>query len=129
MNAHDTLTQVNSDVNHGSPYQTEVEDDWMPAVPGTGADCDSYATAKAQALFDKGWSVLDMRLATCWVEPAAGSGYHCVLLVELVGQTWVLDNRQPLPTEYQLLGYAWHKMQVAGTEKWVYAQQFMDGLK
>ena len=129
MNAHDVLTQVNSDINHGSPYETEVVDDWTPAVPGQGSDCDSYATAKAQALFDRGWSVLDMRLATCWVIPGDTTSYHCVLLVDMGGQTWVLDNRQPLPIEFQLLNYAWHRFQVAGTQKWVYAQQFMDGLK
>lgn len=123
MNAHDVLTQVNSDINHGGSYETEVVDDWTPAVPGQGRDCDSYATAKAQALFDKGWPVSMMRLATCWEELG---GYHCVLLVDMGdGQTWVLDNRQPLPIEFQLLNYRWHKIQIAGTEFWEYAASYI----
>ena len=130
MNAHDTLTQVNSDINTGSQYETEIgEDAWAPAVPGQGADCDSYATAKAQKLFELGWSVEWMRLATCWVEVEDGGGYHCVLLIDMGdGQTWVLDNRKPLPTQYQLLNYTWHKIQIPGTNRWVYSQQFIDNL-
>ena len=114
MNAHDTLTQVNSDINR-MPYVAEMgDDDWTPIVP-SGGDCDSYATAKFQALADLGWPIEELRLATCWVETG---GYHAVLLVDLSGQTWVLDNRYPLPMEFNLLNYKWHKLQIAGTEEW-----------
>ena len=125
MNAHDDLTQVNVDINR-EEYKSEVgEDDWTPIIPGEGGDCDSYATAKFQALMNKGWPLLSLRLATCWVETG---GYHCVLLVDLDldGQTWVMDNRQTFPTEYQMLEYKWHKLQIAGTEKWCYAITFKE---
>ena len=107
-------------------YVTEIgPDKWTPFLPGCGSDCDSYATYKMQKLFDLGWQLLDMRLATCWTETGE---YHCVLLVELNGQSWVLDNRQTYPTRSQDLDYEWHKIQVPGTQDWVYAQAFIDGL-
>ena len=125
MNAHDTLTQVNVDLNREQYIEDIGPDDWTPIVPGQGGDCDSYATAKMQRLFDKGWPIDQLRLATCWVEPSAGGGYHCVLLVDMDDkQTWVLDNRYPLPMEYQLLDYNWHKVQVPGTQRWQFAASY-----
>ncbi len=124
MNSHDDLTQVNITINK-RPYKAEADDDWTPIVPA-GGDCDSYATAKYVALVLGGWPNDLLRLATCWVEDGS---YHCVLLVDFDKKTWVLDNRQTFPTEYKLLNYEWHKVQVAGTQRWEYAQEFMDGLK
>lgn len=124
MNSMDTLVRVNSDLNKERYVSDIGPDDWTPIIPGQGGDCDSYATAKAQKLFDLGWPVLSMRLATCWIDPSEGGGYHCVLLIDLDGETYVLDNRYPLPQEYQMLYYKWHKFQVAGTESWEYAPGF-----
>lgn len=115
MNSHDILTQVNVDVNQ-EKYITEIGlDDWTPIVPGQGGDCDSYATAKAQKLFDLGWSLEQLRLARCQVEDGS---WHAVLMVDLEGQTWVLDNRHIFPIEKQRLPYKWDSYQIAGTEEW-----------
>lgn len=117
------LKIVNTKVNL-LPYKSEVEEDWTPAVDG--GDCDSYATAKMQRLVQCGWPVASMRLATCFVEPSAAAEkrdrYHCVLLVDFDGQTYVLDNRHPHPMEYDLLPYDWHKFQVPGTQEWEWAK-------
>jgi len=128
MTSHDVLTQVNVDVNNGSPFATDIgPDDWTPAIPKCSADCDSYATAKFLKLTDLGWPLSALRLATCWTEKVE---YHCVLLVDMPdGQTLVLDNRHVLPMEHQLLGYTWHKYQVAGTRSWEWAKSFIDSLK
>ena len=128
MNAHDVLTQVNIDANKES-YKLDIgPDDWTPFVPGQGSDCDSYATKKMQMLFDLGWPVAMMRLATCWDEL---DEYHCVLLVDFKDEdeTYVLDNRQTFPTEYPLLDYKWHKLQVPGTQEWVYAESYKPPLE
>lgn len=106
------LKLVNTKVNL-LPYESEVGDDWIPAV--TAGDCDSYATAKFERLIAMGWPVQFLRLATCYVESGE---YHAVLLVDWDGQTWVLDNRHPLPMEYNILPYKWDKLQVAGTQTW-----------
>jgi predicted transglutaminase-like cysteine proteinase len=124
MTPSDVLTQVNVDVNK-IPYANEVTDDWTPALP-TGGDCDSSATAKMQRLFDLGWPIESMRLAVCLTEKQEA---HCVLLVDMDGQTLVLDNRHPLPMEFQLLPYEWIKLQVPGTQKWEWAKSFIDNLK
>jgi predicted transglutaminase-like cysteine proteinase len=42
--------------------------------------------------------------------------------VGMNSQTYVLDNRHPLPMEYDLLPYEWHKLQIAGTQTWEWAQ-------
>jgi predicted transglutaminase-like cysteine proteinase len=114
MSKFDELTAINETINK-LPYRAEVRDDWTPIV--TSGDCDSYATAKYEALVHSGWSRKDLRLATCYVEDG---GYHAVLLAELDGQTWVLDNRQPYPTEFSMLPYTFKLLQIAGTCKWEY---------
>lgn len=108
------LNLVNAKVNL-LPYADEVGDDWSP-ITEAGGDCDSYATAKYERLIALGWPREWLRLATCWVEN--NLGYHAVLLADLDGQTWVLDNRHPYPVEYHLLPYTWHKLQIAGTPRW-----------
>jgi len=109
------LNLVNAKVNL-LPYVAEVGDDWTP-ITEAGGDCDSYATAKYERLVALGWPRQWLRLATCWVED--GIGYHAVLLADDAdGQTWVLDNRHGRPVEFQLLKYRWHKLQIAGTNRW-----------
>jgi predicted transglutaminase-like cysteine proteinase len=125
MNSHDVLTQVNVDANQ-ERFATEVTDDWTPYLPGMGSDCDSFATYKMQKLYDLGWPIESMRLAVCLTEKQEA---HCVLLVDMDGQTLVLDNRHPLPMEFQLLPYEWIKLQIAGTQKWEWAKSFIDNLK
>jgi len=39
-------------------------------------------------------------------------------MAELDGQTWVLDNRRRWPTDFSLLLYRWHKLQIAGPRRW-----------
>jgi predicted transglutaminase-like cysteine proteinase len=108
------LETVNERFN-GLPYVPELSDDWKP-IDLTGGDCDSVATAKFDALVRTcDWPHSALRLAVCYVETG---GYHCVLLADLDGQTWVLDNRHPRPMEFQLLPYQWDKIQIAGTQQW-----------
>jgi predicted transglutaminase-like cysteine proteinase len=116
MNLGDLKT-VNSEINQ-IEYETEIGDDWVPAVLGGTSDCDGYATAKFERLVDMGWPTNFLRLATCYVETGE---YHAVLLVDWDSQTYVLDNRHPLPMEYDLLPYRWHLLQVAGTQNWEHA--------
>jgi len=114
------LEDVNKRIN-ALPFKNELGDDWTPIVP-EGGDCDSYATAKYEALIKAGIPTSSLRLATCWVETGE---YHAVLLIEVEGQTWVLDNRYPHPIEYQLLPYKWHKLQIAGTNQFELAASFL----
>lgn len=114
MPTKEELTQVNHEFNK-LPYIADIGDDWTP-ITKAGDDCDSYATAKFEELVNRGWPSENLRLATCWTEN--NLGYHAVLLADLDGQTWVLDNRYPYPMEYNLLPYTWDKVQVAGTQHW-----------
>ena len=117
------LKIVNTKVNL-LPYKAEVADDWTP-ITEAGDDCDSYAMAKLQRLVQYGWPERALRLACCFVEPAAAADkrdrYHAVLLADFEGQTWVLDNRYPLPMEAQLLPYEWHKFWSHDLNAWEYA--------
>ncbi len=106
------LTAVNAEFN-ALPYATEAADDWTPMA--AEGDCDSYATAKFARLVSLGWPIASLRLATCFVETGE---YHAVLLADLNGQTYVLDNRYPLPMPYDMLPYKWDRLQVAGTQMW-----------
>lgn len=117
------LKIVNTKVNL-LPYRTELADDWTP-IDAAGGDCDSYATAKLQRLAQYGWPERALRLACCFVEPSAApekrNRYHAVLLADFDGQTWVLDNRHPLPMPYDQLPYEWHKLWNHDLNAWEYA--------
>lgn len=116
------LEIVNTEVNL-LPYAAEVDDDWTP-ITEEGGDCDSYAMAKLQRLVQYGWPERSLRLACCFVERSAGTKpnrYHCVLLVDFEGQTYVLDNRYPHPMEYDLLPYEWHKFWNHDLNAWEWA--------
>lgn len=118
-----TLRLVNTKVNL-LEYKTQIGDDWNPFTEN-GFDCNNYATRKMEELAARGVPVKSMRLATCFVEPSAAAEkrnrYHAVLLVDIGGITYVLDNRHPHPMEYDLLPYEWHKLQIAGTQTWEWA--------
>lgn len=107
------LRKVNSDINL-LPYVPEVVEDWS-SITITGGDCDSYATRKFEELTKIGWPASVLRLATCYTET---NEMHAVLLADHNEQTWVLDNRYPLPMEFQALPYAWILIQIAGTQQW-----------
>ena len=118
-----TLTDlkiVNSKVNL-LPYKSDPERYNQPElwkeIDEEGGDCEDFAIAKMQRLKAMGLPISQMRLATCYCFPNK-VGYHAVLLVDLAGQTYVLDNRYPLPMEYDMLPYEWDKLQIAGTLNW-----------
>jgi predicted transglutaminase-like cysteine proteinase len=127
------LRLVNTKVNL-LPYNAELVDDWKPAE--TEGDCDSYATAKQWRLVHAyGWPETAARLACCFVEPfqlqdkdtgewrwaTKAERYHLVLLADF-GQTYVLDNRHPLPMEFDMLPYEWHKFWSYDLNDWEWAQ-------
>lgn len=113
--SYDMLASINSRINK-FPYVADpvAFDDWSPANEA-GSDCDSYAVAKYRALIEAGFNAGPLRLATCHVETGE---YHAVLLADVAGETWVLDNRHPFPMRYADLPYKWDKLQIAGTAKW-----------
>ncbi len=117
------------------PYGTEVAEDWSPE--GDEKDCDSHATWKQYVLFHKyGWPERSLRLACCFVEEfqlqdketgewrwaTKRERYHCVLLVDFNGTTYVLDNRHPQPMPFYSLPYEWHKVWNYGLNAWEWAE-------
>lgn len=114
----DDLTIVNTKVNQ-FPYKSDPSrfgslEQWEE-IDIEGGDCEDFAIGKLRMLLGRGWSIQQLRLATCWVETGE---YHAVLLVDIGEETWVLDNRYPFPMEHDLLPYKWDKLQIAGTRKW-----------
>ena len=114
----DELENVNREFN-AREYKADPEnhDDWTPidlSPDGTG-DCDSYATAKAERLIKMGWAKSALRVAFCYTETGEG---HLVLLCDLAGQTWVLDNRYPYPMKHSDLRYTWKEFGHIATGKW-----------
>lgn len=119
------LKLVNTKIN-AFPYKAEVEDDWTPIDITGEDDCDSYATAKLYRLVHAyGWPERSLRLAMCFVEPNAAAEKrkrcHLVLLADFNDTTYVLDNRYPLPMEYDLVPYEWYKMWSHDLNDWAWA--------
>lgn len=129
----DTLRLVNAKVNLLT-YETQIGDDWNPYTKN-GFDCNNYATRKQEELYSRGVPKESMRLACCFVEPfrlqdkitgewrdaTKRERYHAVLLVDVNGTTYVMDNRHPYPTEYDLLPYEWHKLWSHVLNDWEWA--------
>lgn len=92
-------------------------------------DCEDMALAKLQRLKHMGLPISQMRIVTCFAKPwrtreeKAKRG-HAVLAVELVpgGQTYILDIGNDLPIVAELYPHELHKIQVAGTREFDYAQ-------
>lgn len=110
------LQRINAEVNAGTTWRGETEDDWSPLVPiGPGryadGDCDSYSSRKMLKCVDAGFSDEHMALVTCYT---AQGEYHCVLavFVEEDQQVWILDNRydriKTWDTLVDLHGYDFH---------------------
>ncbi len=123
----DDLKIVNTKCNL-MPYKSDPERYKKPElwkeIDEEGGDCEDFAIAKMQRLKAMGLPIEQMRLGVCFVEPSAGEKkdrYHAILLVDLEGTTYVLDNRHPYPMEYDFLNYEWHKLQIAGTQTWEWA--------
>lgn len=124
----DTLQLVNTKVNL-LPYKSDAEryftPEWWTEITDEGGDCEDYAIAKYRRLLADGVPAESMRFATCFVEPRAAQykkdRYHAVLFVDHNEQTYVLDNRYSHPMEFQMLPYEFHKLQVAGTPQWEWA--------
>lgn len=114
-----TLKLVNSKVNL-LDYKSQIGDDWNPYTDN-GFDCNNYATRKMEELSARGVPKDSMRLATAWIDHGKKL-YHAVLLVDMGGQTYVLDNRYPLPMEHDMIPYTWHKFQIPNTRNWELAQ-------
>ena len=126
------LKAVNEKFN-AYPYRADPAafDDWSP-VNELGGDCDSYAVGKYRALVAEGFNAGPLRLAVGYTEPftvrdaetellrdaTMDERRHAVLLADVEGETWVLDNRHPYPMRYADLPYKWDRLQIAGTAKW-----------
>ena len=113
------LDLVQHQVNEGTTYTPDQlqygQPEYWAEARGRG-DCEDYAIAKAHRLLNLGWPVEALRFGLCVTETGV---LHCVLLADLGGQTWVLDNRYPHVMAYQDVPYAWSALQVAGTSRFV----------
>lgn len=109
------------------PYKTEAGDDWTPW--GEEKDCDSYMSWKHWTLFHKyGWPERSLRACCCFVEPSVSPDkakrYHAILLADLDGTTYALDNRKTMPVPLDDLiasGYEIHKLWNHDLNKWEWA--------
>lgn len=122
------LCDVNSQVNE-IPYEalqgTQEPPDWWSDIPVPGQSwmCRDYVLAKATQLRAAGWDPLSLTVIVCWTEPVGdppARERHAVLAVEIEGETWILDNRFPLPYRktQPAADYVWEMRQVAGTTEW-----------
>ena len=113
------MRRVNHEVNL-LPYTSDAEkygraEFWASIDEAGAGDCEDSAIAKYRRLISMGWSENLLRFATATVETGE---YHAVLLADVEGETWVLDNRHPYPMRYADLPYKWDRLQIAGTGKW-----------
>ena len=128
MITYSAIRRINGDVN-ALPYRTDADQfgtpEWWASITEVGGDCEDFSIEKYHRLIQSGATPEQLRFATCFVEPSADPDkrkrYHCVLLVDIDDTTYVLDNRYPNPSEWEMMPYEWHKLQIAGTQTWEWA--------
>lgn len=115
------LVEVDATVNRfeykTDPMRYGSLEHWS-RIDATGGDCEDYALEKVHRLHQFGWDIKLLRLCYCKTETGEG---HGVLLVDFLKpgdsgiRTWVLDNRQPAPSDFQdLVGYTFISAQEEG---------------
>lgn len=116
------LVEVNHQVNHDVTYTPDIIqygeiDYWEDAgITGKG-DCEDYVLAKRRWLRDRGWPKESLNMAICLDLTGAG---HAVLLAELDGEYWVLDNQSEDVLPFGRVHYDWLERTVGGSfRQWV----------
>ena len=120
------LRKVQKDANNAMDYQTDldqfkVREYWtLPTEIGTKlqGDCEDFALLKMKRLVDLGWPREELKLTTCWIEPANPQSYHCVLTVDTNEGTYNLDINFNDIILWNRTGYKWHKRERPGEKKW-----------
>lgn len=119
---HEDLMTVQRDLRHTFNYTPDMElyetaEFWTVMKNGDNrGDCEDFALTCRQRLIDMGWDRADLRPACCWTETG---GYHAVLVAEIEGDAYVLDNRQYRVRPWEHLPYKWHKILDKSGEFWV----------
>lgn len=117
----DTLTTVNSEVNSAVTYTPDSEkyhrDEWWEDAldEGNQGDCEDYAIAKLRKLLALDAPREALKIALCTVETGE---YHCVLIAQVGGEDYVLDNRTSSPTRWEQVRYEWDKFYLLGERVW-----------
>lgn len=111
------------------PYRSDAAMYFTPefwtAISDAGGDCEDYGIEKYLRCVRTGFPVSSLRLATCWIKPGqAPEDYHAGTAITFEGVDLWMDNRYPRVMEFDLLPYEFHKVQIAGSQKWEYEKQF-----
>ena len=126
----DEITRINAEVNKVPFMRGMLGDTWDQATTDfmgmlSGANCNSYATAKMQKLYQAGQPIDTLRLMMCNHpnDPRGPlpEGNHVCLLADCDGETYILCNTLPEPTLMERVPYEWKRIQVAGTPDWEFA--------
>ena len=80
---------------------------WAVMKADYRGDCEDFALTCRKILLSKGWSRKDLRPACCWTETG---GYHAVVVAEIEGDGYVMDNRQNRVLAWRDLPYTWDKI-------------------
>lgn len=117
---HDVQRLINRAVTYREDYdQYGLIEFWAEA--GAEGDCEDYAIRKLRTLLLAGWDIKKLRLCFCWVNYKAPLNGHAVLIAELDGKLYALDNAYDyVYTIAERKNYIWGSCQEeGGSRKWV----------
>ncbi len=136
MIAYTALADINGRIN-GLPYTAGVDRLWEPIdADNDGGTCSNYAVAKYRALRALGVPRESLILSCAFVEPhqikdpdtgawrnaTKAERYHAILIVQVAGRQYVMDNRAQLPVEIDFCDYEWHKLWNWSMSEWEWAK-------
>ncbi len=97
------------DLYGSSEFWTVMQDSYR-------GDCEDFALTCGKLLMNKGWPPSERRPACVVTETG---GHHAVLVAEICGNAYVLDNRQKQVKAWRDLPYRWEKILDKGGKFWV----------
>jgi predicted transglutaminase-like cysteine proteinase len=119
--AWDDIARVHEDMKFLFKYTPDIElygkpEFWAVMNSDNMGDCEDFSLTCRQLLIDKGWERSMLRPACCWTETG---GYHAVLVADIEGAAYVLDNRQKSVLPWEDLPYKWDKILSFIGNEWV----------
>lgn len=134
MISYTELRALDGAINRKTTYVYDIdkyftEEFWEAAnEAGDEGDCEDAMLAKIRILLKAGVSIKDIRIVTCFMPPYStheekSKRGHAVLFVMTEDGEFCCDfdpNRPPKATD--MIDYELHKLQIAGTTKFEWAQ-------
>lgn len=112
------LRKINQRVNRNVVWRADSTDTWTSVsdTPGSTGDCEDFAITKRMELISNGFPTKSLSYAVVYLPRV---GFHAVLVANVAGTDYVLDNRTPWVQRWSKTRYVWLlKQSASDSSQW-----------